>query len=130
MRQAPDTAPAEPDSAPVTAGRDSLHSRRALVAGVVRAGVGAAALVAGAQPASAANGDTVTVRGSFTGSATTSISTSSGTGLAGTTSDFNGTGVTGTDASSGALGVLGTSTSGEGVRGTTEAPVLPAVNGI
>lgn len=100
MSQEPDTASTDMTSQqPAT---DRRHSRRALFAGAVGAGVGAAAaMVAGAQPASAADGDTVTVGGSFTGTATTSISTSGGSGLAGSTSDASGAGISGLDTSSG-----------------------------
>ena len=90
MSQEPDTASTE--MAAKQPATDREHSRRALFAGAVGAGVGAVAatVLAGAQPA-AAEGEAVTVGGSFTdATSTTSISTSSGTGLAGTTSDSSG----------------------------------------
>ena len=68
---------------------DRKQSRRALFAGAVGAGAGAVAVtvLGGAQPASAANGDQVTL-GTLNGAtATTTISTTGGTGLTGSTSD-------------------------------------------
>lgn len=122
MSQELRTEPDEPASGRVAADRKGLHSRRALVAGVMGAGVGAVAatVFAGAQPAWA-EGENVTVGGSFPdATSTTSISTSSGTGLAGTTSDSSGAGVSGLDTSSGGgAGVSGSSTNGTGVSGSS-----------
>jgi hypothetical protein len=121
---------------------DRKQSRRALFAGAAGAGVGAVAatVLAGAQPASAATGDNCLLGESNTESSTTSISTSSGTGLNGTTSDSSGAGISGTDASSGGAvgvsggsangtGVIGTSTNGIGVLGSTSGNGQPAVDG-
>src|SRR6516165_12351751 len=99
---------------------DRKQSRRALFAGAAGAGVGAiaATVLPGAQSASAATGGNCLLGESNTASSTTSISTSSGTGLAGTTSDSAGSGVSGLDTSSGGgIGVGGGSANGIGVSG-------------
>jgi hypothetical protein len=140
MSQEPGTASAEMASKQPAA--DRKQSRRALFAGAAGAGVGAVAatVLAGAQPASAATGDNCLLGESNTESSTTSISTSSGTGLNGTTSDSSGAGISGTDASSGGAvgvsggsangtGVIGTSTNGIGVLGSTSGNGQPAVDG-
>ena len=101
---------------------DRKQSRRALFAGTVGAGVGAVAatVLGSAQSASADTGGNCVLGESNTASSTTSITTSSGTGLAGTTSDISGVGVFGTDTSStGSSGVFGQSTNGTGVQGVT-----------
>ena len=88
--------------------------RRALMLGVAT-GVGtAAALVVGASPVGAANGDTVTVGGSFTGTDATDITNTGGTGIYGTSAAASG--ITGYTA-----GVLGDSDTNSGVVGMTSA---------
>lgn len=111
--------PAEPTCAPDTANRERLHSRRALVAGLVGAGAGAAAaVVVGAQPASADTGGSLILGEPNTALSTTSVSTTGGTGLEGLTSDgelAGSSGVTGIDQSdAGAIGVQAISVNGSG----------------
>jgi hypothetical protein len=119
MSQEPDAAPAGP--APVTVDRKRVHSRRALITGVVGAGVGAAvAVVATAQPAYA-EGENVTVGNVFTdATSSTGVETSSGFGLLGQTTDATGSGVFGIDSSTaGGIAVKGASDVGTGVQGST-----------
>ena len=95
--------------------------RRALMLGAAAGVGGAAALVAGASPAGAANGDAVTVGGSFTGTDPTEITNTTGTGIYGVTdaaSQLSGTaGVVGDSNSND--GVLGLSSAADGVHGIT-----------
>jgi hypothetical protein len=96
--------------------------RRALMLGAAAAGAGVAVgLVAGAEPAGAANGGNVRLGASNnTASSSTIVTTSSGNGLQGATTDDGASGVCGLDSSDeGAYGVQGTSDIGTGVFGTT-----------
>ena len=99
-------------------------TRRGLIAGVAAAGAGAAAgLLGAATPAGAANGDTITVGGSFTGSATTTVTTTAESALAGVTSADTWSGIAGSDNSSGGgQGVFGVSQHGIGVWGVNPDP--------
>src|SRR5271163_547155 len=84
--------------------------RRALMLGTATGVGAAAALVAGASPAGAANGDTVTVGGSVIGTDPTEITNTGGTGIYGISDATSG--ITGYTA-----GVLGDSNSTSGVVG-------------
>lgn len=88
--------------------------RRALMLGAATGAGAAAALVAGASPTGAANGDTVKVGGSFTGTDATEITNTHGTGIYGTSAAASG--ITGYTA-----GVLGGSDTNSGVVGLTSA---------
>jgi hypothetical protein len=115
-------------------GRSSRsYGRRALILGAA-AGAGAAVgLVAGAEPASAADGNPVLIGESNKAKATTKITTTKGDGLQGSTSQDAQSGVAGTDTSSGGgyglqgfsqngTGVVGTSTEGSGVSASLTDP--------
>jgi hypothetical protein len=105
--------------------------RRALVLGLAAGGAGALASVAGAKSAYAANGNPVLLGGANSATATTSISTTTGTGIEGTTSVNGQSGVQGVDTSSqGGYGVQGNATNNFGVYGTTEADGRNAVYGL
>jgi hypothetical protein len=100
--------------------RGALLALGGAAAGAAGMAVGSALL--GAEPAAAANGDTVTVGGAFTGSQTTQITTTGGNGLAGITSETGYSGVFGQDTSSaGSNGVAGVSNAGIGVSGKSHA---------
>jgi len=107
-------------------------ARRTLVLGVTAAGAGmATALVAGADPALAAEGGAVLLGESNTAKGTTSITTKKGVGLQATTSADSSIGLSGTDASSGGgVAVQGTSTNGFGVLGSTDADGPAGVAGV
>jgi hypothetical protein len=103
--------------------------------GAAAAGAGAAvSLVAGAEPASAADGNPVLIGESNTAKATTSVTTKKGNGIEGSTSDTAGSGVYGVNTSTGgqySYGVYGTSQYGAGVYGACVdgAGVLGFING-
>ena len=132
-------------------GADSERSRRSLLAGAV---AGVVAYVVGAarpSPVRGANGDTVTVGGSFTGTSSTSIanttpgaagairgtSPTSGTGIHG--ESHSGTGVHGLTqtgesaifglAAGSGIGIFGRSQSGPGVRGVSDSATGEGVTG-
>ena len=132
-------------------GADSERSRRSLLAGAV---AGVVAYVVGAarpSPVRGANGDTVTVGGSFTGTASTSIanttpgaagairgtSPTSGTGIHGESHSGNGVhGLTQTGesaifglAAGSGIGIFGRSQSGPGVRGVSDSATGEGVTG-
>jgi len=108
------------------------YGRRALVLGAVAAGAGAAVtLVAGAQPAAAADGGAVLLGESNKANATTKVTTKTGDGIEGSTTDTAGNGVAGVDTSTGGgTGVRGTSTNGNGVYGQTSSSGGSGVFGI
>jgi hypothetical protein len=97
------------------------RGRRALMLGAAAAGAGAAAVLAGGgEPASAATGSPVELGETNSATATTVITTSSGSGLRGiTTDDTSPGGVYGIDSSqaTGTFGVQGASKYGVGVYG-------------
>ncbi len=98
------------------------------LAGAAAAGVAVAA-VAGAQPAAATNGDTISVGGAFTGIGTTTINNTTSvslplpaslpSGIKGVQVD-NGNGVWGKADGAAGAGVYGESNSGFGILGTSE----------
>jgi hypothetical protein len=108
----------------------SRLGRRKMILGVAAAGVGAS-VVAGAEPASATDGSALIVGKANTAKATTSVTTTTGNGLEGTTSAGEGqVGVEGIDTSStGGYGVVGLSSAGVGVAGFSEADGKYAVAG-
>ena len=118
-------APLEARAATGSAGepKTKVRSRRDLLrmAGVAVAGAaGAAALRA--VPAAAANGDIVTVGGTFTGSARTNITNTRGTGFAGIGSS-NAEGLDGISSGPLGTGVYGQSDNGIGVLGQATGQV-------
>jgi hypothetical protein len=89
--------------------------RRKMLLGVAAAGVGAS-VVAGAEPASATDGNPVLLDESNEASATTKITNETGYGFIGETSDNEGAGVAGYDASTGGgFGLSGELDNGTGV---------------
>jgi hypothetical protein len=104
------TAQAETAVAP-----DATRTRRSLLAGAAAASVAAIASAAGAQPVRAANGETVTVGGTYDATAATTIQAgASGAPAIVGTSNAN-VGVAGSSGSQ--AGVYGSSSSGAGVIG-------------
>jgi hypothetical protein len=105
-----------------TNGATETSSRRTLMTSAAAAGVGVVAgMLMGANPAGAADGDTVTVGGSFSGDTTTLTTSGGGAALKGvdaTTSSGPGTGVSGQSTDN--TGVSGTSIQGQGVKGASE----------
>ncbi len=95
--------------------------RRAIILGAAGAGAGvAAALVAGPEPAFAANGDPVKLGDSNSATASTVVTTTVGTGLQGQASTNGQSGVSGIDTSpDGGHGTYGRSTNGTGAYGLT-----------
>ena len=94
------------------------YGRRALMLGAA-AGVGAAASLAAKPEIAAANGTPVELGESNSATATTEVTTTSGNGLMGQTTDNGQSGVYGVDDSSaGGYGVYGTSNEGTGVYGS------------
>ena len=122
--------PAAPTGAHLQGAEQPETNRRGFLrlAGAAAAGVAVAA-VAGAQPAAATNGDTVTVGNSFTGLGTTTINNTTSvslplpaaipSGIKGVQID-NGNGVWGKADGSAGAGVYGESNSGFGILGTSE----------
>jgi hypothetical protein len=106
------------------------YGRRALMLGAAT-GVGVAAgLVAGAEPASAAEDGAVLAGQINTATSNTAVSTSVGNGLEGDTSQNGESGVYGHDTSSGGgHGVVGRSTNGNGVYGTASTAGQSGVYG-
>ena len=100
-----------------------------MILGVAAAGVGAS-VVAGAEPASATEGNPVLLGESNKASETTLITNKKGTALAGFTSEAGQSGVLGADTSSGGFGVQGTSNNGVGVAGYTSAHNQYGVEGV
>ncbi len=93
--------------------------RRALILGAAGS-AGVAALLAGAEPAGAANGGSVLLGKANTATATTSITTDSGYGLEASSSEADMAALYGVDkATTGGHGVLGTSTHSIGVKGNS-----------
>ncbi len=102
----------------------STTTRRALLAGSLGALVAhAAQTLARPLATRAANGDTMTAGHTFTASATTGVSTTSGHGLQGTSSEAYATGVYGENSSEYGYGVAGRNTSqgGTGVWGDSSS---------
>ncbi len=100
----------------------SLRTRRSLLAAAIGAGAGVIASALGRPlPATAANGNAVTVGGSFTGTTATIIDTSPGSGTAIFGISGSGPGVSGGSVS--AQGVLGGSDSGVGVQGNSNTGI-------
>lgn len=130
----PDLAGREPSSSDevVAEGPAPRFGRRAVIMSAAAAGAGVTAgLVAGAQPALAANGDPTLLGETNSATATTAIKTTTGIGLEATASQNGQTGVAGVDGSTGGgLGVLGASTAGIGVKGTTKANGKNGVLGV
>ena len=120
-------APGAPGDQPKTESPlERPHSRRAILAGGLGGIVSLLAGVLGRpSPASAANGSAVLVGRTNSGSASTTVSTTSGIGLQGKCSSPAGRGVCGstTSTSGRTLGVYGVSASpnGDGVRGLQNA---------
>jgi hypothetical protein len=103
-------------------GTVETNSRRMLMTSAAAAGAGiVAGMLVEANPAGAADGETITVGGSFIGD-TTTLTTSGGgaalTGVDATTSAGGGTGVMGQSTDN--TGVSGTSIQGPGVKGSSE----------
>jgi hypothetical protein len=108
--------------------KTSRYNRRALLLGA--AGVGVVATVAGADPASAANGDALSLGFANSANDTTSITTATGIGLQASSSANGQSGIYGNDTSTaGGNGVYGQSTNGWGVSGYTTANNRSAVVG-
>jgi hypothetical protein len=98
--------------APARSRRDLLKLAGAAVVGAA----GAAALKV--MPASAANGDAVTVGGNFTGTATTQITSTAGNAIQGNGNATGGAGLVGTSSNTDGFGVVGASYGSGGVGGT------------
>jgi len=145
---------ADPDGdTAVSDGRDGdtgrAWSRRGLIAGVAAAGIGAAAaLAADGSEAGAANGGPVLLGEANSATASTSITTTTGDALSGTSSAFGGAGVYGTSsgglaegvygydtssAASGSFGVFGSSARNVGTYGlgeSTSGISVPSTGGV
>ena len=125
-----DGADGDPDGPDANGGP---WTRRGLIAGVAAVGVGAAAaLVTGAEPAGAADGSPVELGEENVASATTSIATSTGSGLDGSTGGSSGlsygnAGVVGDSATT--YGVIGVSSASSGVAGFTTSDAASGVYG-
>jgi len=125
-----DGADGDPDGPDANGGP---WTRRGLIAGVAAVGVGAAAaLVTGAEPAGAADGSPVELGEENVASATTSIATSTGSGLDGSTGGSSGlnygnAGVVGDSATT--FGVIGVSSASSGVAGFTTSDAASGVYG-
>ena len=131
-----DGADGDPDGPDGPDGPDASGSpwtRRGLIAGVAAVGVGtAAALVTGAEPAGAADGSPVELGEENVASATTSIATSTGSGLDGSTGGSSGlsygnAGVVGDSATT--YGVIGVSSASSGVAGFATSDTASGVYG-
>jgi hypothetical protein len=108
--------PSERDASPT---HEERTGRRRLIkmAGAATLGTLGAGLLT-AVPVSAADGGDVVIGKTNQAAATTEVSTTTGNGLQGATSDDGGSGIYGNDTSSGGgYGVYGTSSEGEGVYG-------------
>ena len=90
-------------------------SRRGLIAGAAAAGIGAAAvLVFDGSEAGAANGGNVILGATNSATATTEITTTTGTGFVGATSDYGSAGLFGTSSGGNSAGVSASDTSTAG----------------
>lgn len=108
------------------AGDDELRSRRSFLAAATGAVVGFAAAALGRPlPVEAANGSAVLLGRTGSATATTTVSTTSGTGVYGKSSSSTGRGLTGsaTRTSGSTIGAYGlvVSSSGDGLRGVQNA---------
>ena len=112
-------------------GKAEPRPRRALFTGAAAAGLSvAASLMFGERTARAANGGAVKLGDSNTATATTSITTTVGSGLQATTSSDDGA-VVGVDTSvdGSGIGVWGQSSYGDGVVGQTNSS-MPGMSGV
>ena len=127
-----DSKDASDEESAVQEGPATRYGRRAVMLGAAAAGVGiVAGLVAGAEPAGAANNGPVLLGETNTAVGTTLINTTSGNGLQATTSENGESGLLGSDLSSGGgYGVLGTSENGTGVQGEAATNGRSGVSGI
>src|ERR1700722_2249897 len=96
--------------------------RRALILGAATGAGATAAVIAGTEPAGAANGGDVLLGKSNKATATTTVSTTKGNGVEGKTSADGGSGLYGSDTSSGGgYAVYADSINGTGVYGQSGA---------
>jgi hypothetical protein len=111
-----------------------LLGRRTLIMGAAAVGVGAAAsLAAGAEPAMAANGGDVQLGKTNKATATTTVTTTKGNGVAGETSAGGGSGLYGKCTNTGAdggYGVQGVSSNGPGVYGSSSGNGVEGAGGV